>query len=89
MKPKLYIFRAPENYWKLCLESTGGRNVAILDSDFRLNGKRQLIGLRIRSGFVEKKGASTVGGTGYIGYVKFFSFDEAKQFLEQYYDVRM
>ncbi|KAB2638534.1 MAG: hypothetical protein DVB25_07545 [Verrucomicrobia bacterium] len=90
MKPKLYIFGGPGNYWKLSAACTGGRNeYGIIDSDFRLNGKRKISGLKMHPDFKEKKGASTAGGSGYIGHVQFSSFDKAKEFLEKYYDVRM
>jgi hypothetical protein len=88
MKPKLYIIRGPSNYWKLCLEATGGRNVGIIDSAFRLNGKRQLTGLRKRPDFRAKEGSSTVGGSGFVGYVQFNSLMEAEKFLEEWYDVK-
>jgi hypothetical protein len=88
MKDKLYIIRDPSSYWKLCQEITGGRNIGIIDSDFRLNGKRSMKGLRKSKDFTQTDGASTKGGSGYVGYIKFNSLNEAISFLEQWYDVR-
>jgi len=91
-KPKIWIHRGPDGYWKLSADSVGGRNeYGIIDSSFRLNGKKgKIIGLPKHPNFVKSAdGASTVGGSGYIGHVRFISYDAAVEFLEEKHDVRV
>jgi len=91
MIPKIiYIHKGPESYFKLCDDSTGGRNVyGLIEKDGTLCGKARLGYFKKSDNYtLSSKGASrSCGGTGYDGWVKFDNVDAAVEFLEKYYTV--
>jgi len=90
-KPKIYVHSGPQGYWKICANTVGGRNIGIIDSDGYISGKKpnKLPHFPTKPGFQQStKGASRKdGGSGYLGWAPFGSFEGALEYLKEHYEV--
>ncbi len=95
---KNIIFLSPsagDRYTKITLKEKDNWNIGCIEHDGYLNVKGTLWGMIENAGgdfsrqygYQESEKTHGVAGTGYHSYAKFASPNEAKQYLERYFEV--